>query len=39
MWRIQRRLGARLGNYDVLYVRGHPLAYLISRIAKKRTYR
>lgn len=32
--RVQRRLTARLGEYDAVYVRAHPLAYTASRAAR-----
>lgn len=36
MIRLQRELIARLGEYDVLYVRGHPLAWMATRVAVRR---
>lgn len=32
--RVQKRLIARLGEYDTVYVRAHPLAYTASRAAR-----
>jgi glycosyltransferase involved in cell wall biosynthesis len=34
--RVQTRLVRRLGEYDVLYVRGHPLAWPTARCAHRR---
>ncbi len=36
MLRLQRTLIAHLAEYDALYVRGHPLAWLCSRAASRR---
>jgi glycosyltransferase involved in cell wall biosynthesis len=36
MWRLQARLAKRLGEYDALYVRAHPLAWRISTLAHRR---
>jgi len=36
MARLQRALAARLSDYDVLYVRGHPLALPAARAARRR---
>ena len=36
MWRVQRRLARRMGEYDALYVRAHPLAYPSARRAARR---
>jgi len=36
MWRLQRELKDLLGSYDVVYVRGHTMAFPISRWARRR---
>lgn len=36
MYRIQRRLYHRLGEYDALYVRAHPAAWPIAQVAAHR---
>lgn len=36
MFRIQRRLARSLGEYDALYIRGHPLAWPITKLAERR---
>ena len=36
MWRVQRRLARRIGEYDALYVRGHPMAWPTSRRARRK---
>lgn len=36
MLRLQRELIARLPEYDAVYVRGHPVAWLAARAARKR---
>ena len=37
MYGIQRRLAGRIGEYDALYVRAHPLAWRISALAQRRS--
>lgn len=36
MWRVQRRLAARLGEYDAVYIRAHQMAWPLARAARRR---
>ena len=36
MWRVQRRLARRLGDYDAIYIRAHQMAWPLARAAARR---
>lgn len=35
IWSVQRRCIRQLGHYDVVYIRAHPLAWLVARAAAR----